>query len=140
MVEKANGSSWRTARRAATLLGVALAAAGAGALLAQAQDVAVDLLPGLVVDEASLPPAAGAQPQLDAVPGARPRQPLAADVEQRLRELSQQRASIGAAAPRGAAAALIAPLPDDGSAPARLDAGDRDPDRLRSVPPPPRNR
>jgi hypothetical protein len=70
----------------------------------------------------------------------RTRQPLPDDVVQRLRELSEQRDAIGAAAPAGAAAAPIAPLPGDVDAPARFDSGDRDPDRLRSAPPLPRNR
>jgi hypothetical protein len=138
MAEKANGSSGMPARRAAVLIGVVLASAVVGA--APAQQAFVDVLPGLVVEEADLPVDAAGQPQLDAVPGARARQPLAADVDRRVRELSQRRAPIGAAAPRGAAAARIGPLPDDGNAPPRMDSGDRDPDHLRSAAPPPRNR
>ena len=140
MVEKANASSPYSARRATTLAAAALIAAAAGVPPAWGQDVRVDVLPGLIADEATLPLDAAGQPQPDAVPGARARQPLAADLEQRLRELSEQRGSISATAPRGAASAPIAPLPDDGAAPARVDAGDRDPDRLGAVPPPPRSR
>ena len=104
-----------------------------------AQEVDVDALPGLIVDESDLPLDRLGQPQLDGIPGARPYQPLPAAVEQRVRELGEQRHAIGAAAQTGAASAVIAPLSGERDAPPRRDSGDRDPDRLRSAPPlPPR--
>lgn len=121
----------RRARLTAALL-VLFATAGAPA---GAQRVAVDALPDLIVDASDVPLDAAGEPQLDAVPGVRARQALPADVEQRLLDLSAARAAVGAVSPNGALPALIAPLPDEGAAPARVDSGDRDPDRLRSVPP-----
>ena len=115
-------------------------AALCGAPRARAQAVDIDVLPGLVVDEADVPSDDFGGPQLDGVPGARARQPLPAEVERRLLELSEQRAAIGALSPAGAVPALIAPLPDDAGAPARRDSGNRDPDRLSASPALPRDR
>jgi hypothetical protein len=123
----------RRVRVTATLLVLFVAAdAPAGA-----QGIAVDALPDLIVDESNVPLDAAGEPQLDAVPGVRARQALPAEIEQRLLDLSAARAAVGAVSPSGALPALIAPLPDGGAAPARVDSGDRDPDRLRSAPPPP---
>jgi hypothetical protein len=107
---------------------------------APAQEVDVGVLPGLIVEERDLPTDALGQPQLDAVPGARPHQPIGEEVERRVRELSARRDAIGAMAPSGAAPALIAPPSGENAAPARRDSGDRDPDRLRSAAPLPRSR
>jgi hypothetical protein len=106
----------------------------------QAQSADVTGLSGLVVDETDLPADALSKPQLEDLPGVRMPPPLPLDLQQRLEELSAQRAAIGAVSPSGAAPALLAPLPGESNAPARRDAGDRDPDRLRTAPALPRNR
>jgi hypothetical protein len=121
----------------AALLGLLLMI---GVPRARAQPLDVGALPGLIIDEADVPVDAFGQPQLDNLPGVRARQPLPAQVARRLLELSEERTAIGAVSPAGAAPALIAPLPGDVAAPARRDSGDRDPDRLLSPPPLPRDR
>ena len=123
----------RRARLSAALL-VLFATTGAPA---GAQRVAIDALSDLIVDEESVPLDAAGEPQLEVVPGVRARQPLPAEVERRLLDLSAARAAVGEVSPSGALSALLIPLPDEGAAPARVDSGDRDPDRLRSAPPPP---
>jgi len=118
------------ARLAAAWLALVLAAARP----APAQPLDGADLSGLVIEEADQMRDAAGEPQLDAVPGVREPQPLPAEVEQRLLELSAQRAAAAEAA-AGAAAAPV--LSVEGDAPARLDAGGADPDRLRGLPPAP---
>jgi hypothetical protein len=108
--------------------------------LSDAPRVSAPVRAALILDEGSVPLGADGRPRSAALPGARARQPLPDDVVRRLRELSEQRGAVGGVSPAGAAAAPAAPLPGDGDAPARFDSGDRDPDRLRAAPPPPRNR
>jgi hypothetical protein len=105
-----------------------------------AQEADTGISPGLVIDEATLPLDALGQPVLDEVPGARDPEPLPADLEERLLELSEQRTAIGETSSSGAASAALGPLPGDADAPARRDSVDRDPDRLRALPPLPRAR
>jgi hypothetical protein len=123
-------------RRRVALLVAALAALLAGAPAgAQPGDAAA--LPGLIVEASDLPLDAFGQPALDGIAGARAAPPLPEAVGQRLRELTEQRAAIGLVSPAGAAPVLLGPLPGERDAPARRDAGERDPDRLRSAPPRP---
>ena len=105
-----------------------------------AQEPALGPPPGLVVDEATLPLDELGQPVLDDVPGAREPEPLPAELEERLLELAEQRRAIGANSTSGAARAALGALPGDADAPARRDSVDRDPDRLRVLPPVPRAR
>ena len=93
-------------------------------------------LPGLIVDEDAAPRDARGRVLDTAVRGARAWRPLAGAVAQRRAALAEQRRAAGRHA-AGAAFAPIAPLPGDAAAPARMDSGDPDPDRLRSTPPPP---
>lgn len=115
---------------AAVLLVLALAAARA----APAQSAADPDLSGLIIEEPGQAVDAGSAPPLDSVPGVREPPLLAAEVEQRLGELSAQRAAAAESGAEGAAAAPA--LPTESGAPSRIDAGSPDPDRLRGLPPP----
>jgi hypothetical protein len=124
-------------RRAAVLI----AFAGIAAVHSTpAQEIGSEALPGLVIDEATLPLDELGQPLLDEVPGARPLEPLPAELEERLLDLSAQRTAIGETSSSGAAEAALPVLPGEADAPARRDSIDRDPDRLRALPPLPRPR
>lgn len=103
-----------------------------------AQDGELGPPPGLIVDADAIALDERGQPILDAVPGARAAPALPGDVEQRLLELSDERAEIGLNAAAGAAQAAITPLAGEAAAPSRRDSTDRDPDRLRSAPALPR--
>lgn len=115
----------------AALLMLALGTARA----ARAQSTADPDLSGLIIEEPVPAVDAGNAAPFDSVSGVREPQPLAADVEQRLDELSAQRAAAAESGAAGAAAAP--PLPSEPGAPARVDAGSGDPDWLRGLPAPP---
>ena len=110
-----------------------LVLASAPPALAQARDPAVLALPGLIVDEASLGRDALGRAAEPAIPGVRRAAGLDADAAARLAELDAARGAAAHAAP-GAAFSPVPPLPGDAEAPARLDSGAADPDRLSSAP------
>jgi hypothetical protein len=116
------------------LLSLALAERAPAPLVAA--DDARLLLPGLIVEESDLPVEAGGRAVVDGIPGARARRPLDATLEQRLEALDAERQRIGARSAAGAAADRPPSLPAETGAPPRLDAGDPDPERLLSLPPP----
>lgn len=93
--------------------------------------------PGLVIEESDVPRAADGRLLDEVGRGARARVQLPAAVERRLGELSDERARAAEATAfdgeRDAPAASL-------QAPARMDAGDSDPDRLHTLPPPPVSR
>lgn len=103
---------------------------------AQPRDAERAVLPGLIVDAATVPRDARGLPDESRIPGARARQPLAPEVAARRAELETGRDTAAATA-AGAAAVDIPPLSGDPQAPPRLDSGDPDPDRLHSPAPPP---
>jgi hypothetical protein len=103
---------------------------------AQPQQAERAILPGLIVDAATAPRDARGAPDETRIRGARAWQPLAPEVAQRAGELDAQRAAAAATA-GGADFVAIPPLAGDAHAPARLDSGDPDPDRLHSPAPPP---
>ena len=94
------------------------------------------LLPGLVVDAATVPRDARGAPDAARVRGARRHRALDPAVAARRAALDDGRAAAAATA-AGAAAVVIPPLAGDAQAPPRMDAGDPDPDRLRGAAPPP---
>ena len=103
---------------------------------AQPRDAERAVLPGLIVDEATVARDAGGAPDERRIPGARGRGAADPAVAARRAELVAQRdaAAISAA---GAAAVERAPLAGAVHAPPRVDSGDPDPDRLHSPAPPP---
>jgi hypothetical protein len=105
-------------------------------LVAQPREAERGVLPGLIVDAATVPRDARGQPDEQRIPGARAWQPPDGAVAERRAALDEQRAAAAASA-AGAAAVAIPPLAGDAQAPPRLDAGDPDPDRLHSPLPPP---
>ncbi|MDX2170024.1 MAG: hypothetical protein SF182_23340 [Deltaproteobacteria bacterium] len=110
--------------------------AGAGAVAAQTRDPAVLALPGLIVDEARLARDTAGRAVEPSIPGVRRAAGLDAAASARLAELEAARAAAARAAP-GAAFSPLPPLSGDAAAPARVDSGDPDPDRLFSAPPAP---
>ncbi|MEO8601474.1 MAG: hypothetical protein ABI629_02750 [bacterium] len=108
-------------------------AAAAGA---QPRDLGVLALPGLIVEERTLPRAAGGRMADAAIAGVRATGILAPADAARLDALAAQRAEAADAAP-GAAFSAVPTLPGDADEPARIDSGDPDPDRLHTAPPPP---
>lgn len=103
---------------------------------AQPREVDRAALPGLIVDEATVPRDARGAPDEARVPGARAWRALDPEVAARTAELEAGRDAAAASAP-GAAAVVIPPLAGDAKAPLRFDSGDPDPDRLHSPAPPP---
>lgn len=104
--------------------------------LAASLDAEAARLPNLIVDEQRLPRDARGQVLESAVRGARAWRPPDEAVARRRAALAEEHPDGGRLS-AGAAFAPIAPLPGDANAPARMDSGDPDPDRLRFVPPPP---
>ena len=126
-------------RTACALLGGALvlsgAAGGAVAALgahAQAQEVARDSAPlqGLNVGDEDLPFDATGRPIVEGVPGVLPGRQIPQAARDDLLPLEEERERVldAARAMRGATA--IPPLPGDVNAPAAVDSGGGDPDRL----------
>lgn len=113
-----------------TLLTLALVAA-ASAAAAVPRDAGVLALPGLIVDEA--PPDAAARATEPALAGVRRTGVLDAAAAARLSELEAARDAAARVAP-GAAFSPLPPLSGDAAAPARIDSGDPDPDRLLDPP------
>jgi len=135
--------SMRVDRGCALLTGVwfALCLAGAANALAVVGDGAdAAALPGLVIDEADAPRAADGRLLDEPGLGARARVQLPPAVERRLGELTEERARAADSVGLEAAPVVPARLPGDATAPSRLDAGDRDPDRLHTLPPLPASR
>lgn len=120
------------------LAGAAGGRAQPGDEAAAALDAAI--LPGLVVEEADAPRAADGRLLDEAGLGARARVQLPPAVERRLGELADERA-------RAIESDAFEPLREvpaarrgSAAAPSRMDAGDRDPDRLHTLPPLPASR
>ena len=119
-------------RRTAVLILLLIAHAAA----AQPRDAERAVLPGLIVDEATVARDAGGAPDERRIPGARAWHAAAPAVAARRAELAAQR-DMAASSTAGAAAVDRAPLAGDVHAPPRVDSGDPDPDRLHSPAPPP---
>ena len=107
---------------------------------AGAADGDASVLPGLIIEFDQIEIDAAGRVRDEALPGARPRSPLSAAVRQRVDALRARREAVGVRSAVGAAFSPLEPLPGDGDAPPRLDSGDPDPDRLRSIIVPPRTR
>lgn len=105
-------------------------------VLAQPREAERAVLPGLIVDAATVPRDARGAPDEARIGGARARQTPDAGVAARRAALLAGRDAAAATA-AGAAAVTIPPLPGDAQAPPRLDAGADDPDRVHRPPPPP---
>jgi hypothetical protein len=103
---------------------------------AQPREAERAVLPNLIVDAATVPRTARGAPDEARIRGARAAQPMAPEVAARAAELDAQRAAAAATA-GGADFVPIPPLAGAAHAPARLDSGDPDPDRLHSPGPPP---
>ncbi|MBX3024856.1 hypothetical protein KF840_08090 [bacterium] len=94
------------------------------------------VLPGLIVDAATAPRDARGAPDETRIRGARAWRPRAPAVAARDAELEALRDDAAASA-GGADFVPVPVFPSDARAPARMDSGDPDPDRLHSPPPPP---
>jgi hypothetical protein len=127
------------ARAACALLGGALVLSGAtGGVVptfgahAQAQEVARDSAPlqGLNVGDEDLPFDAAGRPIVEGVPGVLPARQIPQAARDDLLPLEEERDRVldAARAVRGGTA--IPPLPGDVNAPAAVDSGGTDPDRL----------
>jgi hypothetical protein len=117
----------------------------ASALMEAGADADSAALPGMVIEEADVPRAADARLLDEIGRGARARVPLPPAVERRLSALVDERARAAESTALGAEREALAPPPGDAEAPSRqapsrMDAGDGDPDRLRTVPPLPGSR
>jgi hypothetical protein len=110
--------------------------AATSAAAAAAREAGVLALPGLIVDEARLPRDAAGRAAEPAIAGVRRTGGLDGAARARLGELEAARAAAARAAP-GAAFSPLPPLSGDAAAPARVDSGDPDPDRLLNPPPAP---
>ena len=127
------------ARTARALLGGALVLSGAaGGVVAtlgahaQAQEVARDSAPlqGLNVGDDDLPFDATGRPIVEGVPGVLPARQIPPAARDDLLPLEEERDRVLDAARAGRDATAIPPFPDDVNAPAAVDSGGEDPDRL----------
>jgi hypothetical protein len=81
-----------------------------------------EAMEGVVVEEKDLPVDSLGNPQFDLVPGAVAPEPLPADLEERLEELSALREQMAEAVADGGTPLVVPPL-EDPDAPPRMDSG-----------------